>query len=332
MTETIDTVTLLFPGQGAQQDGMAVGLYTEDEHFRGHVDEVFELWGAEGARIRRDWLSDSPEIPLDDLRRAQPLLFAVGWALGRTVLDWGVRPAALLGHSVGEVVAATLAGVFDLADAARLMADRVEAIADTPPGGMLGVAASRAEIEPYLGPDVALAAVNAPRQVMIAGLQAPLDDAAARLGRDGFTCRRVRTFTAFHSPAIAPAAHRCAAGFDAITLNPPRLRLFSAYAGGLMTDALATDREFWLGQPSATGFFWPALDALLAEGDTVLVEAGAGQSLTSLARRHRAVAGGGTESIALLPARAGRDHRDGEAVRAVRDRLSVQDDALSGAS
>ncbi|MDR3084573.1 MAG: acyltransferase domain-containing protein, partial [Streptomyces sp.] len=135
------SAVLLFPGQGAQQPGMGVGLYHAYPGFRRRMDEVLELWRAHGFELRADWLAARRSREVDSLRTAQPLLFSLDWALGRTVLDTGVRPAALLGHSVGEVVAATLAGVFDPADAVAVMADRIARLKGTPPGGMLAVQA-----------------------------------------------------------------------------------------------------------------------------------------------------------------------------------------------
>jgi [acyl-carrier-protein] S-malonyltransferase len=105
-------VVLLFPGQGSQYPGMATGLYRREPVFTEAMDEVFDLMGPHAAAIRGDWLGHSALVHIDDVRRAQPLLFAVGYALGRMVHGWGVRPVALLGHSAGELVAGPLARGF----------------------------------------------------------------------------------------------------------------------------------------------------------------------------------------------------------------------------
>ncbi|MFC1437661.1 acyltransferase domain-containing protein [Streptacidiphilus sp. N1-10] len=317
-------VALLFPGQGAQQPRMAVGLYRADPSFAARVDRVLALWGAEGRAIRRDWLSDAPRIPLDDLRRAQPLLFAVDWALGRTVLDWGVRPDALLGHSVGEVAAAVLAGVLTLEDAAALMADRVRHLAAAPPGGMLAVAAPVAELEPLLGPDVVVGAVNGPRQVVLAGAEAPLAATEAELRRRGLSCRRARTVSAFHSPVVARAAALSLSALQTTLLRPPHLPLHSGYTAGLLTDDQAVDPTFWAGQPAAPVLFGPALDRLLTAGPLLLVEAGPAQGLTMLAKRHPAVASGRSAAVAMLPARPADGDAEPDAVRAVWRALAEQ--------
>jgi [acyl-carrier-protein] S-malonyltransferase len=315
-------VALLFPGQGAQQPGMALGLYRADASFAARVDQVLTLWGAEGRAIRQDWLAPTPRIPLDDLRRAQPLLFAVDWALGQTVLDWGIRPDALLGHSVGEVAAAVLAGVFTLEDAAALMADRIRHLADAPPGGMLAVAAPAAELLPLLGPGVVVGAVNGPRQVVLAGAEEPLAQTEAELRRQGFSCRRARTLSAFHSPVVARAAALSLSALQATVLRPPRLPLHSGYTAGPLADDQAVDPAFWAGQPAAPVLFGPALDRLLATGPLLLIEAGPAQGLTMLAKRHPAVASGRSAAVALLPARPAGGDAEPNAVRVVRRALA----------
>ncbi|MDH6132412.1 [acyl-carrier-protein] S-malonyltransferase [Kitasatospora sp. MAA4] len=315
-------VALLFPGQGAQQRHMARGLYRRRADFRDRMDEVFDAWGPGAAELRDDWLAEHPGVDLDALEHAQPLLFAVDWALGRTVLDWGVRPVALLGHSVGEVAAAALAGVFTLQEAAGLMADRVAQLADTPAGGMLAVHASAEQLSGYLGADVVVGAVNGPRQVLLAGPQEPLDAAERRLRADGFTCRRARAGKPFHSPALAAAAELALPGLVGLPLRPPQLPLHSAYRPGPMSARTATDPCFWARQPAAPVLFGPALDGLLAARDVLLLEAGPGQGLTGLARRHPAVTSGRSAVLPLSPVRSGDDASDLETLRAAAELLA----------
>ncbi|MEU5551330.1 acyltransferase domain-containing protein [Micromonospora sp. NPDC047793] len=318
---TTRRVALLFPGQGAQRPGTATGLYHGHPGFRRHVDEVFALWGPEGDAIRADWLTDRPAVPLDDLRRAQPLLFAIGWGLGRTLLDDGPEPVGLLGHSVGEVVAATLADVLSLPDAVRVLRDRLGHLADAPPGGMLAVAATPERVRPYLGDGVVVGAVNGPGQLLLAGPETPLAHVEQRLRADAVTCRRARSTTAFHSPSLAVAAARAEPLLRTLPLRPPRLPLFSCYTGRPMTAEVATDPTYWAAQPAAPVQFGAALDALLATAPQVLVEAGAPHGLTALARRHPAVRQGRCAALAALPAHAG--SRDADLVAVATARTAV---------
>ncbi|MBD0842314.1 acyltransferase domain-containing protein [Streptomyces sp. TRM68416] len=317
-------VALLLPGQGAQYPRMAAGLYDVEPVFTAAMDEVFDALGATGRALRRDWLAADPPRPLDDAALAQPLLFAVGHALGRLVLDRGAEPVALLGHSVGEMAAAALAGVFSGADAARLVVDRVRRVAGAPAGGMLAVAASVAQVEPYLGPDVTVGAVNAPRHTVLAGPRAALDAVAEQLDAAGLTSRPVASGTAFHSPVLGP----CLEGSrDAVAAVPRRAPLRTVYSGRtaapLRADE-AADPGFWAAQPMAPVLFWPALDALLnalldapdgaGAGPLVLVEAGPGRTLSSIARRHPLVRRGGAVVVPLLPGRPGSADADREAL------------------
>ncbi|MFE0425914.1 acyltransferase domain-containing protein [Streptomyces sp. NPDC058953] len=317
-------LVLTFPGQGAQQPLMAAGLYRDHPPFRRLVDRVLDAWGAEGAALRADLLAPVPAQEPDGVRRAQPLLFVVGWALGRLVLDWGVRPTALLGHSVGEIAAATLAGVFTPEEAAGLMADRVEHIAAAPAGGMLAVYATPADTEPFLHADVVVGAVNGPRQVVLAGSADPLAATETRLRAAGFTCRRTRALSPFHSPALAPAARAALPALARLPLRPPRLPLHSAYTGRAVTAAEAADPAFWARQPAAPVLYGPALDAVLGTGGHVLLECGPGRGLTALARRHRAVGTGRSTAVALLPARARGDGTDLDSVRAAVEHLLAE--------
>ncbi|WP_354643025.1 acyltransferase domain-containing protein [Kitasatospora camelliae] len=307
-------VALLFPGQGSQHTAMAAGLYRRDPVFTAAVDAVLDLMGEDGPAIRADWLSDRPVIDIDDVRRAQPLLFAVDYALGRTVLSWGVRPVALLGHSAGELVAATLAGVVSLPDAVTMMRERVTEAVKIPAGGMLAVAAAERTLRPYLAGDVAIAAVNAGQQTMLAGSTGPLGEVASRLRADGHTVVAVPATSPFHSPAMAPASDALELSYRGLDLREPELPFYSGYTGELMGREEALSPRYWARQVTDTVNFAPALDQLLAADDVLLVEAGPRQTLTAFARRHRAVRVGASAAVPLLPAKPGTPEDDRRAV------------------
>ncbi|GHH52566.1 acyltransferase domain-containing protein [Lentzea cavernae] len=291
-------VALMFPGQGSQYPRMAASLYGTDAVFTSVVDEVFELFGEVGSLACDDWLSGAG---IDHVSRAQPLLFAVDYALGRTVLSWGVKPVALIGHSAGEVVAVTLAGVFSLEEAVSLVRDRVVSAVPIPSGGMLAVAATEAELLPYLAGDVAIAAVNSARQTMLAGSDEPLAAVRARLEADEFTVVTVPATTPFHSPAMQPAVDEALAAWT-VSPRAPKMPVYSGYTGTLMTEHDATSARFWTRQLTDTVYFGPALNDLLAMYDVLLVEAGPGQTLTSFARRTKAVRHGASQVLPLLDA------------------------------
>ncbi|MGW4230503.1 acyltransferase domain-containing protein [Streptomyces sp. NPDC004980] len=308
-------VALLFPGQGSQHAGMAAGLYRREPVFTAAVDAALSHMGEEGPRIRADWLDPArAAIGIDDVRRAQPLLFAIDYALGCLVLSWGVRPTALLGHSAGELVAATFAGVVSLRDAVAMVLARVREAVKIPAGGMLAVAASEEQVRPYLTADVAVAAVNANQQVMLAGSKDPLTEVAARLKADGHTVVTVPATSPFHSPAMAPASDAVEVAYREIPLREPKMALYSGYTGALMSPQEARSPRFWARQITDTVYFRKALDELLAADDVLLVEVGPRQTLTAFARRHRSVRLGAGAVTPILPARAGTPEADRQSV------------------
>jgi acyl transferase domain-containing protein len=316
-------VALLFPGQGAQHPRMAAGLYGHREVFTETMDEAFDLLDEYGESLREQWLAVDPATDFDDVTVAQPLLYSVGYALGREVLSWGVEPAGLLGHSVGEMVAATVAGVFEFADGMRLMQARMREFVSAPAGGMLAVAASAAEVEPVLDGHVHIAAVNAPRQLLLSGLSDPLADAAEMLRGKGLICIEVRAKQPFHSPAVEQASASSGRLWTDTVLKPPRFPVYSAYTEEKITVEQACNHKFWTMQPAETVFFSSTLDRMLADSDFALVEAGPGAGLSTLARRHPSVLAGRSAVIPMLPDRPRGDEHDRRAVSAAAERIHL---------
>ncbi|MGW6603251.1 acyltransferase domain-containing protein [Streptomyces sp. NPDC055036] len=316
-------IALLLPGQGSQHPCMAAGLYRHEPAFTTAMDEVFAAMGEEGPPLRADWLAERPAVALDRVTRSQPLLFAVDYALGRLVRSWGVRPVALLGHSIGELAAATLAGVFGLTDAVTLLRDRIRRLDGAGPGGMLAVAASPDELAVFLTGEVVVGAVNAPRQTVLAGPDPALEEVARTLRDKGFTVRRVPSLVAFHSPVLAPLTRGGEALIATLTPRPPRTTVYSGYTAAPLRPEEVSDPYFWTRQPVEPVLFRAALDALLAAGDHTLVEAGPGQGLAQLARRHPAVRAGHSAVVPLLPARPGPPEADRAALRAARVKLGI---------
>ncbi|GIF07070.1 acyltransferase domain-containing protein [Actinoplanes siamensis] len=301
----------LLPGQGSQHVRMAAGLYGRHEDFSAAMDMVFALIGKDGAAVRADWLSATPRVPIEHVIRSQILLFAVDYAIGVQLRAWGVRPAALLGHSVGEIAGAVLAGVFELRDAVHLMWDRICRLAKAPPGGMAAVAATPDQVLPFLEDGVVIGAVNAPRQVVLSGPAAGLDTVTARLRAAGFTLRPVAASTAFHSPMLREVAEQAVPVIARMTARAPKTTLMSGYTAAPLTAEQVTDARFWASHPVAPVRFWPALERLLREvPQCVLIEVGPGQWLSTLARRHPAVLAGRCLVRPSLPARPAGDEAD----------------------
>ncbi|QPA02284.1 polyketide synthase [Streptomyces violascens] len=316
-------VVLTFPGQGAQHARMAAGLYGASKSFTSTMDHAFDAFGPAGRTLREGWLAATPPADFDDISYAQPLLYAVNCAMGTMVTESGLRPDVLLGHSVGELAAATLAGVFSFDYGLRYLSEYIGVYQHAPRGGMLAVAASSKEVEAHLVPDVVIGAVNAPRQVLLSAPEEALADVEAALRGADITCSRARALQPFHHPVMRDVVTAHAGSLTRPPLHPPHTTLYSAYTGQELADELATDWQFWTGQPAEPVLFGPTLEHLLSSGPHLLVEAGPGQSLTALARRTPAVARGEAEALALLPPRAGEPDADIEAVRTALKQLAT---------
>ncbi len=292
--ETARPVFFLFPGQGSQHTGMAMELYAEEPVFREHLDRCAELLAPELERDLREMLfpvagaAGQEETAIDQTILAQPALFAVEYALARLWMSWGVEPAGMLGHSIGEYVAACLAGVFTLEEAVRLVAARGRLMQALPAGAMLAVSLAEEETAPLLAgfPELSLAAVNAPTAVVVAGPGEAIERFQEQLEGRGVEHRRLRVSHAFHSSMVDPALEPFAEQVGKLSLQPPRMRFLSNVSGTWITPAEATDPNYWVGHLRGTVRFSDGLREILLEPEAVLLEVGPRRALTSLAKRH----------------------------------------------
>ena len=223
-------IAFLFSGQGAQYVGMGRKLYEREPVFRRELDRCAALLKDELPRPLLDVLfgDDASQAALDQTGFTQPALFSLQWALAAVWQAWGVRPAWVLGHSVGEYAAAAVAGVFSLEDGLRLIAARGRLMQQLPGGGaMVAVATDQATAVSALEgfeDEVALAAVNAPQQVVLSGTAAAVERVIARLPA-GTRAQRLAVSHAFHSPRMRPMLAAFADVAATVTYQPPRCRV-----------------------------------------------------------------------------------------------------------
>ncbi|WP_396837098.1 type I polyketide synthase [Mycobacterium sp. ITM-2016-00317] len=286
LADSAERVAFLFPGQGAQHVGMARGLYDSEPVFARHFDECATAFSDEMGYDLRAEIFDGVGRNLEHTDRAQPALFTVEYALARLVQSYGVEPAIMAGHSIGEYPAATIAGVFDLDTAVKVVSKRAKLMHAAPRGVMVAVPLSPAAVAEHLTPDVDVATINDPGSCVVAGSEDAIRTFQAALAEKGVAARRVRTSHAFHSRLMDPVVAEFGAFLSGVTLREPQIPLLSNITGTTMTAAEATNPATWARQIRATVRFADELDALLAAPDRVLVEVGPGGTLTSSAGRH----------------------------------------------
>jgi acyl transferase domain-containing protein len=284
-------VAFLFSGQGAQYAGMGRGLYAAEPAFREQIDLCSErLQGPLGLDLRELLFAADDDAGaaerLAQTRFTQPALFAVEYALARLWMAWGVVPQAMLGHSIGEYVAACLAGVMSLADALALVAERGRLMQALPAGAMLAVPLGEAELVPLLDGQLSLAAVNAPGRAVVSGPHEAVEALRMALAGRGVAARPLHTSHAFHSgmmePALAPFLER----FRDVALRPPAIPYVSNVSGTWITAEEATNPGYWARHLRLAVRFADGVRELCRDPRMALLEVGPGQTLTTLARQH----------------------------------------------
>ncbi len=323
-------VAFLFPGLGDQHAGMARGLYDGEPAFRAELDRAAELLVPElGFDLREALFAAAGGPPAEpgpgsgadagDLRRllrrgdpgetaatgllrrtavAQPALFAVEYALARLLMSWGIRPQAMIGYSLGEYVAACLAGVLSLADALKLVARRARLIEALPAGAMLAVPLPEAALRELLAapggdgaPNLQIAAVDGPHLSVAGGTPAAVAALAERLGGRGIACLRLHAGHAFHTELLRPVHGELVRLVSEVALHAPEIPYLSNVTGTWITAEQATDPRYWADHMVGTVRFAEGLGELLAGPQRALVEVGPGGTLGTLARQHPAAAG-----------------------------------------
>jgi len=288
------SVFFLFPGQGTQRVNMGVDLYRAEPCFRAQIDRCAEiLRGLLKLDVRELLYPHADEQlgaarALDQTAYTQPALFAVEYALAQLWTDWGVRPAAMLGHSIGEWVAACLAGVVPLETALELVTVRGRVMDQMPPGAMLAVSLSQTAVEEYLADGVALAAVNGSDSCVLAGPSNVIDRTEATLTQKGCQSHRLSTSHAFHSSMMEPAVREFVAAAQQVPLRPPEVPFISNVTGTWIASHEAIDPLYWGRQLRETVRFADGLHELLGSPDAALLEVGPGHTLANLVRQQPA--------------------------------------------
>jgi len=304
-------VVFMFPGQGSQYPGMAAGLYKTEPVVRRAIDSCTRFLKKEmGADLRallfpaaRKRARAAEE--LKDTRWAQPALFTVGYALAELWRSWGIQPAAMIGHSVGEYVAATLAGVMTLEDALRIIARRGALISALPRGSMLAVMAPSDRLGQFVGESVSLAAINGPGYSVLSGPDEEIDRVEAALTKDAVAARRLHTSHAFHSSMMDPILREFEDVVGRVVLSPPSIP-FAATLTGDWAGSAVTRPEYWSAQLRSTVRFADAVRTVAtgrgpAGKHPAFLEVGPGNTLVTFAGETARNGGPPSPCVTSLP-------------------------------
>jgi len=306
-------LTFTFPGQGAQHVGMGRKLYDSEPVFKSAVNQCAEiLLPALGVDLRDILYPKGDATAAAETLRAtqlaQPAIFTISYATAKLWMSLGLQPQQLIGHSVGEFVAATLAGVFELEHALLILAERARLMQSMPSGGMLAVRLSEQQATAHVTDEIAIAGINSPQLTVLSGPHAALDALKLKLDAEGVATTVLHTSHAFHSPMMQPIVKDFARVVAQYPLSAPRLPFYSSLTGLPITDVEAQDPQYWAQQLRNAVRFAPALQHAAQTPGTVLLECGPGQNLTTSARQTLK----GANAVASLPHAGTADADDAE--------------------
>ncbi len=319
----------MFPGQGSQRINMGRQLYQTESVYRTQVDRCAELLMDDlGLDIREaifpETSSDAEAADrLSQTSITQPALFVTEYALAQLWISWGVRPHAMIGHSVGEYTAACLANVFSLPKALHLIAARGRLIQGQPRGAMLAIMKPEAECQQFVSERVSIAAVNSPELCVVSGEASDIDGLVSELERGSIACRPLVTSHAFHSAMMEPVIEPFADILSEAELKPPVIPFVSNVSGDWITDEQAVSPDYWTAHLRQGVMFQRGIGTILQMKDVALMEVGPGHTLTVLARQHPDC-GQQQTSVISLPRTSGASQAD-------RDRVGNEVNAMRSA-
>ena len=289
-------VVFLFPGQGSQYVNMGLELYEREPVFREEIDRCFKILNFYMGYDLKEILypasdaSDSPEQLADKINQTentQPIIFAVEYALAKLIMKWGIKPYAMLGHSIGEYTAACLAGVFSLEDALKIVALRGRLMQKVPHGAMLSVSLPGSELGSFLRDDIALAAVNGPSLSVLSGPYEAIRSVEIELKAKGCKTRLLNTSHAFHSSMMDPILNEFEEQMGGIGFNKPMIPYISNLTGKWITVEDSRDPHYWVKHLRKTVHFAQGLEVLFKEPQAIFIEVGPGSTLSTFARQYR---------------------------------------------
>ncbi len=285
------SIVFVFPGQGVQHVNMGRAIYAAEAVYRQSVDDCAAILQREMGRDIREVLfpavgtEDEAKGQLNQTAVTQPAIFTTSYAIARLWQSWGITPEAVMGHSIGEFVAACIAGVISLEDALKMVAARGRLMQDLPPGSMLSVRCAVEDIEQYLTEDVSIAAVNGPMLCVVSGSKEAISSLQNQLGQADVPCQLLFTSHAFHSKMMEPMLDAFREVCSHVTFNKPEIPVVSTVSGDWIGSTEYTSADYWVKQVRSSVNFKAAISTVLQDDNRILLETGPRNTATSMARQ-----------------------------------------------
>lgn len=291
------SVVFMFSGQGSQYVNMGRELYQTEPIFRKHIDLCSKIlkphlgFDLQSVLYPQEELASEAAQQLKQTAITQPALFAIAYSLAQVWMSWGVHPKAMIGHSIGEYVAATLAGVLSLKDALALIALRGQLMQKLPTGSMLTIHLPEKEVQDLLNTEMhttslQIAVINGPSLCVVSGRTDDVKALQNKLTEKSVNCQRLHTSHAFHSKMMDPILESFTLAVKKVTLNPPQIPYLSNVTGTWITTSQATDPNYWAKHLRSCVRFSKGLQQLLEKPEQILLEVGPGRTLSTLATQH----------------------------------------------
>jgi amino acid adenylation domain-containing protein len=283
-------IVFSFPGQGAQYVNMGLGLYQQEPIYKAAIDHCADILKEFIDQDIRDIIFANGDLSLassrlKDTKYTQPALFATAFALAQLWMSWGIKPSIFIGHSVGEYVAAHLAGVFSLTDALKLVAKRGGLISQLPNGSMLSVRQNSTVVQSLLKGDLSIAAVNGPILCVVSGPSDQIASLSKLLDEQEIANKPLFTSHAFHSAMMEPILTDFKAVVEEVTLSKPSIKIISTVTGEILTDQQATDVSYWSTHLRNTVEFVKAVETTLNYDSPIFIEVGPGTVTATLIKQ-----------------------------------------------